>query len=91
MCIMMAGMSMPMGQAREQRPQPVHSQGKGEATTSSIMPMDSMRSTRRVSRSSEPGAPDEGQPLEHMPQVRQGAEIELGQMLGHFGRQGAGA
>ena len=64
-------MSMFMGQAWAQRPQPVHTQGKLEATTSSSRPSEIMRMTLRVSYFSMPGMPVIGQPLEQAPQVRQ--------------------
>jgi hypothetical protein len=71
MWAMTDGMSMPAGQTPAQRPQPVHSQGKSEATTSSTRPLAKSRMTLRVSHPAMPGVPVTGQPLAHEPQTMQ--------------------
>jgi len=68
---MSAVISMPPGQVLVQRPQPVHSHGKFEATTSSTKPLASIRMTFLASQPSRPGAPVVGHPLEQEPQIRQ--------------------
>jgi hypothetical protein len=65
------GMSMPAGQTPAQRPQPVHNQGKFEATTSSARPLAKRRMTLRVSQPAIPGVPVIGQPLAQDPQTMQ--------------------
>jgi hypothetical protein len=68
---MTEGMSMPAGQTPAQRPQPVHTHGKFEATTSSTRPLANMRMTLRVSHPAMPGVPVTGQPLAQDPQTMQ--------------------
>ncbi len=64
-------MSMCMGQAWAQRPQPVQTQGNLDSITSSTRPRLSMRMTLRVFQPSMPAMSLMGQPLTQAPQAKQ--------------------
>ena len=71
-----------MGQAWAQRPQPVHTQGNFDSTTSSTMPKCSIRRTFLVSQPSIPGVPVTGQPLLQVPQVMHRFRLNFAGPLG---------